>query len=156
MSRVIGSITMTDGIRSERIPDDVLNDEYHEILSNAYRSLREAFAKRAAEGWSQDEIAARLGVDKSLVSRRLNGRENLTLRTLSQMATGLDYRLFLQFVALENLVATTKSNFFHTTDRDITVRPPRRDSRTATAGPKIEIVSNPELWNKYTDAELAG
>ncbi|WP_320188247.1 XRE family transcriptional regulator [Agrobacterium rosae] len=43
-----------------------------------------------ASGASQNEIAERLGVNKSHVSRSLSGFNNLTLKTLAEFAWALD------------------------------------------------------------------
>ena len=46
-------------------------------------------------GLTQRELASRLGVSEARVSRLLNGRENLTLRTIADLgwATGLRFDL---------------------------------------------------------------
>src|SRR4051794_15316108 len=65
---------------SDPIPKEELWDDFYANLHMAYGSLKDVFDR---SGETQDEIASRLGCDKSLVSKRLNGRENLTLKTLS-------------------------------------------------------------------------
>ncbi len=77
------------------ISTDILLDDYYANLHGAYNSMRECFL---ASGLSQDEVAESLDVDKSLISRRLNGSENLTLKTLSYMGTAMGYRLSITFV----------------------------------------------------------
>lgn len=77
------------------IPTDILLDDYYANLHGAYNSLRECFS---VSGLSQDDLAAALDVDKSLISRRLNGSENLTLKTLSYMGTAMKCRLNIVFV----------------------------------------------------------
>jgi hypothetical protein len=87
---------MTGGSRAvSEIPKEELLDEYYENLSAAYNAMREGFA---LSGMTQDDIACALDVDKSLISRRLNGSENLTLKTLSQMGSALGCRLMIKFV----------------------------------------------------------
>jgi len=39
------------------------------------------------------EIARRLGIDRSLVTRRLNGTSNMTLETLADLAWALDQKI---------------------------------------------------------------
>jgi transcriptional regulator with XRE-family HTH domain len=77
------------------IPTMVLLDDYYANLHGAYNSMRDGFA---ASGLTQDYIAGALDVDKSLISRRLNGSENLTLKTLSYMGTAMGCRLNISFV----------------------------------------------------------
>jgi hypothetical protein len=78
-----------------QIPKEELLDEYYENLHGAYNAMREGFA---ASGLTQDYIACALDVDKSLISRRLNGSENLTLKTLSFMGSSMGCRLSITFV----------------------------------------------------------
>jgi transcriptional regulator with XRE-family HTH domain len=75
-----------------------LLDEYYAVLHDAYSSMRRIFHQLAAGGLTQDDLAERLGVDKALVSKRLRGRENLTLKTLSFMASAMGCRLAIYFV----------------------------------------------------------
>jgi transcriptional regulator with XRE-family HTH domain len=69
-------------------------DDYYACMHDAYNALRETFD---STGMTQDQLAARIHVDKSLVSRRLNGSENLTMKTLSHMGTGMGYRVVILF-----------------------------------------------------------
>jgi hypothetical protein len=95
---------MTDGRNSTNsIPDNDLREDYYDNLHTAYRNMRSAFGSRSASGVTQDDIAVKLGVDKSLISRRLNGEENLTLRTLSYMATAMECRLVIIFQPFESI-----------------------------------------------------
>lgn len=77
------------------IPKEDLWDDYYVNLHGAYNSMRSAFDD---SGMSQDDIAAQLGCDKSLISRRLNGKENVTLKSLSFMGTAMGCRLTVTFV----------------------------------------------------------
>jgi hypothetical protein len=91
------------------IPPEDLAELYYADLHGAYDAMCGAFEKRQIEGINQDYIAARLDVDKALVSKRLNGRKNLTLRVLSYMASALNCKLTIQFVPYEEMRA---SNYF--------------------------------------------
>jgi hypothetical protein len=77
------------------IQRDLLLDDYYANLHGAYNSMRDCFS---TSGKNQDDIAVALDVDKSLISRRMNGSENLTLRTLSYMGTAMGCRLSITFV----------------------------------------------------------
>jgi transcriptional regulator with XRE-family HTH domain len=93
---------MTDG--SQVIPKDTLWQDYYANLKTALASMRELFRLRAqTDGLTQDDIAASLDIDKSLVSRRLKGEENFTLKTLSSMATAMRCRLQIRFRPYEEL-----------------------------------------------------
>jgi ribosome-binding protein aMBF1 (putative translation factor) len=56
------------------------------LLALLTRNLR---AKRAARQWTQADLAQRLGVHKSLVARIEQGRSNITIGTLEQLAKAL-------------------------------------------------------------------
>src|SRR5580700_5697222 len=101
---------MVDGQNATNIITDAdLREDYYDNLHTAYNNLLSAFSNRSEQGVTQDDLAARLGVDKSLISRRLNGRENLTLRSLSYMASAMECRLIVLFQPFE---AIPKSNQF--------------------------------------------
>ncbi|HEX3067410.1 MAG TPA: helix-turn-helix transcriptional regulator [Thermoanaerobaculia bacterium] len=50
----------------------------------------EIVAQMEAKGITRTELARRLGVDKSYVTRMLNGMPNMTLKTLVSVASALD------------------------------------------------------------------
>jgi transcriptional regulator with XRE-family HTH domain len=83
---------------------DTLWQDYYANLKTALSSMREIFRIRTRnDGLTQDDIAASLNIDKSLVSRRLNGEENFTLKTLSFIATAMRCRLQIRFRPYEEL-----------------------------------------------------
>jgi hypothetical protein len=54
--------------------------------------LREAYAKKHADGvLNQSILADRLGVNRSVVNRRLTGRVNMTEESIADMVWGLEY-----------------------------------------------------------------
>ena len=57
-----------------------------QLLDRLRRNLRRA---RQARGWSQADLAAELGVSKSLISRIEQGRANITLATVEGLAGAL-------------------------------------------------------------------
>jgi transcriptional regulator with XRE-family HTH domain len=92
---------MPAGIPSENLQS--LYEDYYEALHAAYRAMRKTFKRRARDGLTQEEIARFIGRDEGLVSRRLNGEENLTLKSLSFMATAMKCRLVTSFVPYEHV-----------------------------------------------------
>lgn len=46
--------------------------------------------RRKSRGWTQKELADRLGVSQSMVSRWENGEENFTVVTLTKLAMAFD------------------------------------------------------------------
>lgn len=91
------------------ISKDVLWEEYYVNLHGAYNAMRDAFTQ---SGFTQDELALRLNCDKSLISKRLNGAANLTLKTLSFMGTAMECRLKINFVPFAQV--GTSNHFFQT------------------------------------------
>ena len=89
-------------IEGKKISKRDLWEEYYTNLHKAYNAMFSMFKKRDI---SQDALAKRLDVDKALISKRLKGRENLTLKTLSFMASAMKCRLDVQFVPYEEVQA---------------------------------------------------
>ena len=95
---------MTDG---RKLAKGDLWEEFSTNLHGAYNAMRRAFQR---SGLSQDELAEKLGADKGLVSKRLHGKENLTFRTLSFMASAFGCRLSVSFVPYEEVGSTEQSD----------------------------------------------
>ena len=51
-----------------------------------------------ASGKTQQEVASILGIDRSVVNRRLSGSANLTARSIAEFAYAFDKDIFLEFV----------------------------------------------------------
>lgn len=63
------------------------------FISAVRRALQKAFAEEASKrGLTQAELARRLGVNRSVVTRELRGVENLTLRSVAELAFGMGRR----------------------------------------------------------------
>lgn len=78
MKTVSQTVTTTQKIKGGRFIGDVK------------RALRLALLEEAREnGMTQTEIAKRLGVNKSVISRIINGTQDLTLRTVGEFARAL-------------------------------------------------------------------
>jgi transcriptional regulator with XRE-family HTH domain len=128
---------MTDG---KAIPVSILWEDYYENMHDAYDSMRSIIGKRRV---TQDELAAKLDADKGLISKRIRGSKNLTLKTLSFMATALGCRLSIRFVPYEEVAAVEQRNTagdseFITSDADdvrlsrkLGIRTPTRDEDRA-------------------------
>ena len=86
------------------IPEKVLLSEYYANKHDAYNSMMDAFDKRVEnDNFNQETLAVLLGVNKGVISRRINGSANITIRTLSNMATALKCRLNISFQRYEDL-----------------------------------------------------
>jgi transcriptional regulator with XRE-family HTH domain len=74
------------------------------LTRSLFRQIVDAFEFRVQnDGLTRKELADRLGVDKSVLSRRLNGTCNYTLETLSDMARAMDFKPEVKLVAYETL-----------------------------------------------------
>ena len=105
------------------LPKSDLWEEYYTNLHRAYNAMWQAFKMR---GVSQDQIAARLGADKGLISKRLKGGENLTFKTLSFMASAMKCRLSLAFIPYEAVEAPRSWGDAITETTNRTVEAPRK------------------------------
>lgn len=75
---------------SSRRTTDLRRRTYLALVSRVESQLRELFAKRCEQdGLSQAALADKLGVNRSVIHRRLTGRSNMTLETLADMAWGV-------------------------------------------------------------------
>jgi predicted transcriptional regulator len=62
------------------------------FISRVRRELVDAFLSEKNErGLTQNEIAERLGVNASMISRQLSGETNLTLRSVAELAWAMGY-----------------------------------------------------------------
>jgi transcriptional regulator with XRE-family HTH domain len=128
---------MTAGKKGDRIPEPILAEDYYDNLHRAHASMRDAFALRASEGLSQDDIAAMLNADKALISKRLKGLENLTLRTLSYMASALTCRLLILFQPHEEIPA---SNYYYGCTQDAKAEMSALDQKSVSMMPQSAMV----------------
>jgi transcriptional regulator with XRE-family HTH domain len=70
----------------------------HEAISG----MRNAFLRaRSVSRITQQSIALKLGVGRSIINRRLLGRENMTVRTLGELAWAMGYKLNISFTAAD-------------------------------------------------------
>jgi transcriptional regulator with XRE-family HTH domain len=90
---------MTDG---KAIAESVLWEDYYENMHDAYDAMRRLIKRRRV---TQEQLAIRLNADKGLISKRIRGSKNLTLKTMSFLATALQCRLAISFVPYEEVSA---------------------------------------------------
>jgi len=78
--------------------------------SRVHRALMKAvIAAKTEKGMTQSQIAELMEVDKSVVSRILNGQGNLTLKTIGEISWVLGLRPDISFVEID-AGATTQAN----------------------------------------------
>ena len=83
------------------------------FIHRVHKEIQSNFLK---SGMTQQQLATKLGVNRSIVNRQLVGTGNLTLRSISDLAWAMGRRATLQFYdesetsRNEYLVATTPEN----------------------------------------------
>lgn len=77
-------------MRSFRKQIDNRRQVYLGLVGSIESQLRQAYAKRHAAGEdTQASLGKKLGVDRSVIHRRLTGRSNMTIETLADMIWAL-------------------------------------------------------------------
>lgn len=65
------------------------------FISLLQKKMQKAFV---ATGKTQQEVATTLGVDRSVINRRLTGSANLTARSIAEFAYALEKDIYIEFV----------------------------------------------------------
>lgn len=76
---------------------------YEQLLVDIYDALCAREGELEAKGISRAELARRMGKDRSVVTRLLNGKSNLTLQTFASLATALECRVDLTLQPFEKV-----------------------------------------------------
>lgn len=77
-----------------------LDEQWYSFMHLLLERMQKTFL---SQGLSQKDIADRLEKDTGFVSRCLNGRQNMTMRTVHDLARAMDCRLDMTFVPLKSL-----------------------------------------------------
>jgi transcriptional regulator with XRE-family HTH domain len=113
-----------------RIPEDELAELWFGFRQHTMDKLQVAFRRH---GIPEKEIAVRLGKDPATISRCLKGRSNMTLRTMHELARGMNCRLRVELDYLPEIVPVNR-------ERGEPWRPPQKTGGTAnTNSNKITI-----------------
>ena len=80
------------------------------FVARVHREIQKAFSVASQNGLTQQKLATKLEMDRSAVNKKLLGQSNLTLRTLSDLAWGMDYQIKLNFIP-NGRMSPTPSNF---------------------------------------------
>jgi len=86
----------------KEVKDLLLSDpetqlEYDALLAE-YQIIQELIELRIKENLTQNEMAKRIGIPKSNISRFENGKHSPTLHTLERFAAGLNKRIQIRLV----------------------------------------------------------
>ncbi|MDE0970444.1 MAG: helix-turn-helix transcriptional regulator [Octadecabacter sp.] len=92
---------------SYRMRIDQKSQKSARFISGLQKKVQKALV---ASGKTQQEIAEILGVDRSVINRRLKGSANLTARSIAELAYALDKDLLIEFVDKEASELIPKRN----------------------------------------------
>jgi transcriptional regulator with XRE-family HTH domain len=81
-----------------------------DIKGSIFRQIREMLARRKDQGFTQKELATKIGMDAGQLSRRLRGDYDLKLETLSDLARGLDCRIDVKLTPINQMVNACDKN----------------------------------------------
>jgi transcriptional regulator with XRE-family HTH domain len=83
-----------------------------------FRQIREAFSRLKQSGFTQKDLAAKIGMDEGQLSRRLRGDYDLRLETLSDLARGLDCRIDVKLAPI-SVTSVLASDHVATAEKSI-------------------------------------
>jgi transcriptional regulator with XRE-family HTH domain len=74
-----------------------------DVKGSIFRQIRQVFSRLKEKGFTQKELAARIGMDEGQLSRRIRGDFDLKLETLSDLARGLECRIDVRLTPLSEI-----------------------------------------------------
>lgn len=89
-------------MRNEFSPE-LLAMQWFGFMHDLHSELVQAYRMAAHEGLTQKEIARRIERDPGFVSRCLKGQQNMTVRTIHNLARAMGYRPKITLEALDSL-----------------------------------------------------
>lgn len=103
------------------------------FISAVRRALQKALAEEAAKrGLTQAEVARKLGVNRSVVNRELRGVENLTLRSVAELAFGMGRRA--ELVLTEPAVRVGQNSYVMNASAPLTTSAVGTPGKALTSG----------------------
>lgn len=100
------------------------------FMSRVHRALAKVVTEAKAEkGLTQQQIADAMGVDKSVVSRILNGESNLTLKTIGDISWVLGIKPEVTFRPVEVVTGHTANHVAMPTIVAVHYEAPRAETR---------------------------
>src|SRR5690348_14956152 len=93
-------------MNSDRIPKHELADYAADVKSQLLRQIRRRFKLlHERDEFTQSDLAARLGVNKAVICRRLQGENDMRVETMAEMARGLDCRVDVTLTPIGQVTA---------------------------------------------------
>jgi predicted transcriptional regulator len=103
-----------------------------DFIGDVRAELARTLSDLSDEGVTKSDVAKKLGVHRSAITRRIRGTENITLRTLAEMAWAMDRDIIFR---LEKPIVTTR----HNAQVSSTTQPQR-------SLPPINSITEPRSW----------
>lgn len=100
-------VKFDDFLQQELANDEELKQEY-EALEIEYQLKQALIEIRKGQKKTQKELAALTGIHQSDISKIENGTANPTVKVLQRLAKGLNKKLVIQFLPLNNSEAAAK------------------------------------------------
>jgi transcriptional regulator with XRE-family HTH domain len=73
-----------------------------DVKGAIFRQIRETFSRLKQTGFTQKDLAFKIGMNEGQLSRRLRGDYDLRLETLSDLARGLDCRIDVKLAPISS------------------------------------------------------
>jgi transcriptional regulator with XRE-family HTH domain len=123
---------------SYRLRLDAKSIKSARFISRLQKTIQSALAE---SGLTQQQVAERIGVDRSVVNRRLKGKANLTARSIAEFAYAFDRDVMVTFTEKPRVEKCNHgagtTGFFEIEPRQIGVEP----STNALLGDKRAVES---------------
>ena len=79
-------------LKAKALKQTAVKVEY-DAMASEYAVIKSIIASRHKQGWSQQELAKRVGTRQPVISRLESGVSNPTLELLQRVATALELKL---------------------------------------------------------------
>jgi hypothetical protein len=89
-----------------RISPEVLAEQWYGFMHGLIGQMQGAYRVAQSNGVNQKIMAERIGAKPAFVSRCLSGQQNMTVRTIHNLARAMDCRLEVAFRPLGTLTAS--------------------------------------------------
>lgn len=90
-------MTKFNDFLKEQLEDPEIRAEY-DALEPEFQIIQAMIDARKLKGITQKELSKRTGIAQSDISKLENGNANPSLRTLQRLASGMGYKLKLEFI----------------------------------------------------------
>lgn len=103
------------------------------FISHLQKKIQKAFI---ASGKTQQEVATILGVERSVVNRRLKGSANMTARSIAEFAYAFDKDVVIEFI---DRVRPERANWSPVNDTVVNIQPKTQSQTAGTIDPQAKF-----------------